>query len=170
MRWIRIAVVVAVAVGVTWAVVPRDAVCPPPVAAIVVEAAKVAQDEPPVVPVPAVREARSGRDPFAYVVQAAPPVIAQRVEPAVVAVVEERAATEVAAVQTLPRFDYRYIGRFGTAHDPIAAFVRDGDVITVRRGDTIDGRFVVKAIGANDVEIGFVNQEATLRLSLDGWI
>ena len=43
-------------------------------------------------------------------------------------------------------------------------------VLTVRRGDTIDGRFVVRAIGANDVEIGIVNREATLRLSLDGWI
>lgn len=73
-------------------------------------------------------------------------------------------------VEVVPRFEYRFIGRFGFAHDPIAAFVRDGSVITVRRGDTIDGRFVVKAISANDVEIGVINQEETLRLSLDGWI
>lgn len=55
-----------------------------------------------------------------------------------------------------PAFDYRYIGRFGLEANPIAAFARNGEIVNARRGETIDGRFVVREIGIESVDIGFV--------------
>jgi hypothetical protein len=52
-----------------------------------------------------------------------------------------------------PPFPYRYIGRFGPETNPIAAFSRDGEVITVRAGDRIGPDFVVRAIGIETVEV-----------------
>lgn len=85
------------------------------------------------------------------------PVATRAVEvtppPAIVA-----APADVApAVPQPPSFDFRYIGRFGTDADPIAAFARNGEIVNARRGETIDGRFVVRAIGIESVDLGFVD-------------
>jgi hypothetical protein len=69
-----------------------------------------------------------------------------------------------------PEFPYHLIGRFGRTGDPIAAFSGKGQVITVQNGDTIDDTFVVRSIGADFVEIGYVTRSETLRVQLDGWI
>ena len=74
----------------------------------------------------------------------------------------------LAAAPQPPAFPYQLIGRFGRMEDPIAAFSGKGQVITVQRGDTIDGTFVVVSIGANFVEIGFVNRTEIQRVVLDG--
>jgi hypothetical protein len=55
-----------------------------------------------------------------------------------------------------PAFDYKYIGRFGPEANPIAAFARNGEIVNARRGETIDGRFLVRTIGVESVDIAFV--------------
>lgn len=52
-----------------------------------------------------------------------------------------------------PRFPYRYIGRFGTAARPIAAFTGDDGVITVREGEPIGSGFTLQRIGNESVEV-----------------
>jgi hypothetical protein len=55
-----------------------------------------------------------------------------------------------------PQFTYKYIGVFGNAANPIATFSGNGQIINVRIGDTIDGRFVLRSIGIESAEIGYV--------------
>lgn len=49
-------------------------------------------------------------------------------------------------------FSYRYIGTFGPPHNSVAAFSRDGEVLTVRTGERI-GDFVLRRIGIESVEV-----------------
>jgi hypothetical protein len=56
----------------------------------------------------------------------------------------------------LPQFNYKYIGTFGSAANPIATFSGNGAIINVRVGETIDGKFILKNIGIESVDIGFV--------------
>jgi hypothetical protein len=55
-----------------------------------------------------------------------------------------------------PQFTYKFIGTFGQASNPIATFARDGEIINARVGDVIDQKFVLRGIGIESVEIGFV--------------
>ena len=55
-----------------------------------------------------------------------------------------------------PAFTYKYIGTFGSTANPIATFNGNGQIINVRVGDVIDGKFVLRGIGIESVEIGFV--------------
>jgi hypothetical protein len=55
-----------------------------------------------------------------------------------------------------PQFTFKYIGTFGPANNPIATFNGNGEIINVRVGETIDGRFILRSIGIESVEIGFV--------------
>jgi hypothetical protein len=55
-----------------------------------------------------------------------------------------------------PQFTLKYIGTFGPASNPIATFNGNGEIINVRVGETIDGKFVLRSIGIESVEIGFV--------------
>ena len=55
-----------------------------------------------------------------------------------------------------PQFTYHYIGTFGPAGSPIATFSGDGKIVNVRAGDTIDGKFILRNIGIESVEIGYV--------------
>jgi hypothetical protein len=55
-----------------------------------------------------------------------------------------------------PAFDYKYVGTFGSARNPIATFTRSGDIVNVRPGETIDNKFILRSIGIESVEIGFV--------------
>ena len=55
-----------------------------------------------------------------------------------------------------PAFTYRYIGTFGTPANPIATFTRDGEIVNARIGDVIDGKFTLRNIGLESVEISFV--------------
>jgi hypothetical protein len=50
-------------------------------------------------------------------------------------------------------FPYRYIGVFGPAGDPIAAFTRDGGVVTVRGGERIDSQFALRSIDLESVMV-----------------
>jgi hypothetical protein len=55
-----------------------------------------------------------------------------------------------------PAFPFKYIGTFGSAANPIATFSRDGEIVNARVGTIIDGRFILRRIGIESVEIGFV--------------
>lgn len=55
-----------------------------------------------------------------------------------------------------PSFDYKYIGTFGDPRSPLATFARADEIVNVRVGDTIDGRFILRSIGLESVEIGYV--------------
>ena len=55
-----------------------------------------------------------------------------------------------------PTFDFKYIGTFGGAANPIATFARNGEIVNVHAGDTIDGKFILRSIGIESVEIGYV--------------
>jgi hypothetical protein len=62
-----------------------------------------------------------------------------------------------------PQFTFKYIGTFGPANNPIATFNGNGEIINVRVGETIDGKFILRSIGIESVEIGFVGFPADQR-------
>jgi len=62
-----------------------------------------------------------------------------------------------------PPFNYKYIGTFGTAANPIATFSGNGEIVNVRVGETIDGKFILRGIGIESVEIGYVGFPADLK-------
>lgn len=55
-----------------------------------------------------------------------------------------------------PQFTWKFIGVFGRPDKPIAAFAREGEILNARVGDTIEGKFVLRRIGIESAEIGFV--------------
>ena len=89
------------------------------------------------------RISRSQRNPFAYVMPR--PVVQQA--PVVPTM------TPVIAAPAPPQFPYRFIGRFGPAHDPIAAFAGENEIRTVRAGERIDDRFLLRAINLETVHV-----------------
>lgn len=143
--------------ALVWLVIPRGeeprlAVTP----ARVVPKAKV--EEPPIANV-ATREPRTHaysirRNLFAYAAKPviAPPVIAaSRIEQP--RIVQPAAVVEVIAPKPqAPQFPYRFIGRFGPRGTEIAAFAREGEIVTARRGERVGG-FTVKEIGLESVDV-----------------
>lgn len=57
---------------------------------------------------------------------------------------------------TPPAFDYKLLGTFGTANRPIAAFSKGDEIVNVAVGETFGGKFILRSIGIESVEIGFV--------------
>ena len=55
-----------------------------------------------------------------------------------------------------PPFNYKYIGTFGRPENPIATFSGSGQIVNIRVGETIDGKFILRTIGIESVEIGYV--------------
>lgn len=55
-----------------------------------------------------------------------------------------------------PEFDYKLLGTFGTAKRPIAAFSKGEEIVNVRVGETFGGKFILRSIGIESVDIGFV--------------
>jgi hypothetical protein len=62
-----------------------------------------------------------------------------------------------------PQFTFHYIGTFGTANNPIATFSSSGEIVNVRVGETIDGKFILRSIGIESVEIGYVGFPADVK-------
>jgi hypothetical protein len=99
---------------------------------------------------------RSARNLFAYREPPPPPppkIVAP--PPAPVPVPVPQPPPQPAAPQP-PPFPYRYIGTFGTPGNRIATFSGNGQIINVRIGETFDGKFILRGIGIESVEIGFV--------------
>jgi hypothetical protein len=57
---------------------------------------------------------------------------------------------------TPPEFNYKFLGSFGTAARPIAAFSSGDEIVNVRMGETFGGKFILRNIGIESVDIGFV--------------
>lgn len=95
--------------------------------------------------------------PVAYVVEAPAPVA---VPPPAIVVREEPRAPE-----PVP-FPYGYIGTFGPAHNRLAAFKRDGDIVTVRAGERV-GDFVLRSIGVESAEVEGPDGVRRIPLSAD---
>jgi hypothetical protein len=55
-----------------------------------------------------------------------------------------------------PTFPYKFIGTFGNPASPIATFSGNEQIVNVRVGETIDGKFILRSIGIESVEIGYV--------------
>jgi len=55
-----------------------------------------------------------------------------------------------------PDFPYKYIGTFGSAQNPIATFSGNEEIINAHAGEVIAGKFVLRSIGIESVEIGFI--------------
>lgn len=56
----------------------------------------------------------------------------------------------------VPDFTYKYIGTFGSPSNPIATFSGNGEIINARVGDTFGGKYILRSIGIESVDIGFV--------------
>jgi hypothetical protein len=55
-----------------------------------------------------------------------------------------------------PEFVGKYVGNFGTKSRPIATFSINGEIVNVRLGQTFAGQFILRNIGIESVDIGFV--------------
>jgi hypothetical protein len=64
---------------------------------------------------------------------------------------------------TPPAFSFKYIGTFGPATNPIATFSGNGEIVNVRVGETFDGKFILRSIGIESVEIGYVGFPADVK-------
>ena len=62
-----------------------------------------------------------------------------------------------------PQFTYKFIGMFGPPQSPIATFARDGEIVNARVGEIIEGKFILRHIGIETAEIGFVGFPADQR-------
>jgi hypothetical protein len=62
-----------------------------------------------------------------------------------------------------PQFDWKFIGVFGSAQNPLATFVRGDEILNVRVGDVIEGKFILRGIGIESAEIAFVGFPADIR-------
>jgi hypothetical protein len=58
---------------------------------------------------------------------------------------------------------------FGRSQNPIATFARDGDIVNARAGEIIEGKFILRRIGIESAEIGYVGfpPDVTLRVPLN---
>ena len=67
-----------------------------------------------------------------------------------------------------PEFPYKYIGTFGPPQNPIATFSGNEEIINARTGEVIAGKFILRSIGIESVEIGFVGfpQDEARRIPL----
>jgi hypothetical protein len=114
--------------------------------------------------------ARSTRNLFAYREQEIPRAQPVVFHPPPAEIVAAPVTAPPPQVEERPRlrFTHRYIGKFGPEHRPIAAFARDGKIVTVKVGDRIDDHFVLRSIGMESVEVeALVNGEIqTERVSL----
>lgn len=74
--------------------------------------------------------------------------------------------TEIAPPPPLPPFPYKYIGTFGSAKNQIATFSLNGEVTNVRVGDTFGGQFILRNIGIESVDIGYVGRSEKTRIPI----
>ncbi|HVT02604.1 MAG TPA: hypothetical protein VHL58_04420 [Thermoanaerobaculia bacterium] len=55
-----------------------------------------------------------------------------------------------------PAFTYKYLGNFGPANRQLATFASGDEVLNVRVGQTFGNQFILRNIGVESVDIGFV--------------
>jgi hypothetical protein len=55
-----------------------------------------------------------------------------------------------------PEINFKFIGTFGPKDQPIAVLLQTDQLLNARSGDVVYDRFILKSIGYESVEIGFV--------------
>lgn len=112
----------------------------------------VVQSEPIADPLPVVRRppldktSLGQRNLFAYRAHMTPALVTQPVVRVAPVVASPPAATTDPPTPPPVPFPWRYIGTFGPEQNRIAAFKRDGDILTIRVGERV-GDFVLRSIG-----------------------
>jgi len=56
-----------------------------------------------------------------------------------------------------PEITFKFIGSFGPREHPIAVVQQGDQVLNVRAGDTLFGKFVLKKVGYESIDVGFVD-------------
>jgi hypothetical protein len=112
----------------------------------------------------------SKRNLFDYVARQRPPEppAARQAAPVTAAVRIETPVPPPPEPTPKPRFSYRYIGRFGPEHRPIAAFSRDGEIVTAKAGESIGAGFRLRSIGMESVEVEGLDADVRQRVPLGG--
>jgi hypothetical protein len=55
-----------------------------------------------------------------------------------------------------PEISFKFIGTFGPKEAPIAVLIQSDQLVNARAGDVVYDRFILRSIGYESVEIGFV--------------
>jgi len=55
-----------------------------------------------------------------------------------------------------PAIAFQFTGTFGSPKEPVAAIVEDNKLTLVRRGDIVDGKFIIRRVGYESLDVGFV--------------
>jgi hypothetical protein len=56
-----------------------------------------------------------------------------------------------------PEVAFKFIGSFGPRENPIAVIQQGETVLNARAGDTLFGKFVLKKVGYESIDVGFVD-------------
>jgi hypothetical protein len=67
-----------------------------------------------------------------------------------------------------PEVTFKFLGSFGPKDHPIAVIQQGDDVFNARAGDTLFGKFVVRKVGYESIDVGFVGfaDSETKRLAI----
>jgi hypothetical protein len=65
-----------------------------------------------------------------------------------------------------PEISFKFIGTFGPKAQPIAVLSQGGEIVNAREGEVVFGRFIVKKIGYESIDVGFVGWTDSRRLGL----
>jgi hypothetical protein len=67
-----------------------------------------------------------------------------------------------------PEVTFKFLGTFGAKDRPIAVLQQGEQIYNARAGDTLFGKFIVKKVGYESIDIGFVGfaPSETKRLSI----
>jgi len=118
-----------------------------------------------------VRDYRPGRDPWRYQLPPPPPTPPPPPPPSAEELrlraeaerklremreAQQAVAAAEAAKPKPPPFTLKYLGKFGPTNEPIAVFTDGKDILNVKQGAVIEGKFIVGQIGYESVEIQFV--------------
>lgn len=55
-----------------------------------------------------------------------------------------------------PAIAFQFTGTFGPAKAPVAAIVEQDRLVLVREGDVVDGKFIIRRVGYESLDVGFV--------------
>jgi hypothetical protein len=95
-----------------------------------------------------------------------PPERVLQTRPATTApVVEVTAVIEPQPQNAVPAFPYRYIGSFGPRDKVFAVFAGNGEVMNVRPGETISGRFTLDRVGVESAEVSWDGHQLRVPLT-----
>ncbi len=67
-----------------------------------------------------------------------------------------------------PEITFKFMGSFGLKEHPIAVIQQGNQVLNVRSGDTLFGKFVLRKVGYESIDVGFVGfpESETRRLGI----